>query len=552
MRVAPVVAVAILLAAPLAAALPRHAGYGAAQPDPLAVLAPVQTVVDAAPDIARLTVTEADRDGTSDEGLRLAAEIHAFVDGFRDPVLVPAGATGGGLSDALLLATADLADLLAGIPEAAGPLATLREACLAEGETATLQRYRDWVAEQAHFRSTLEASKAGLRAWMIAPPAAVDVVPLQTAVSVLDAWHAPAAQATTLCLDRVQERLAVEDLPLLMLQLRPATTWPGGSFRAIGSVTGVASDAALEVEVVGIQPAVPVAWRSDGSFSREFRLPLDAPLGNHSVVARIASLVASANLTIEHAPTRIVLTYPPRVVVNSTFRITAHVLGPPGYAADVGPGPLTAAGFLSEPIPLAQAVGTVDARAPESPRDLEGTIRYPGTATLSPSEAPYRIRVVVPATNATLNRDDPARSGLLRPFVNTWIVPMLVGALFLVLLIGALAFARQRRRIGGVDPVSVALADGSLRSAAEGRPAWTAAPGLVGVFVAFWRWLLARGRIQRSTTAREAVAAIGVEAGSVVAAFERSRYGDLPERPGDEAAAQRLADAARAHAKGDT
>ncbi|MBW3583331.1 MAG: DUF4129 domain-containing protein [Euryarchaeota archaeon] len=469
-----------------------------------AVFAPVQTVVDAVPLVVDLAITESHRDATPDEAERLVAQMRTYVSGFEEDVEWPDGTVAAGVPlKAALLYTQDLAFLSALVPRRVALVERTQAACEAWKDTATRSDVLRWSNDTHPSIIELSATVSSLERLLARPPVPIDDTPLRNALVRLETWLDQEATETAMCLDELAARLAVELPKDLRLRVFPAESWPGARVRIIGGVLHArGGNITIDASTLGLDADLGVPAR--GAFLETIVVPLTTNLGPHEIRANYAGLTANATLLVDRIPVRLEVTAPS--VVRTGTNVTLDVQVRPAVSSTLGSGDLFLSGAVNGTYRFSDHVLNLTVVAPLVPQVWNGTVRFNGTQLHTSAEADWSTTVEAPPAATP----PPARArggGNPIPFLYdtpVW-VTIILGAIVLFAawegVVWLLAQSRRRsdRQALEQDAAGAAyLAEGEIGPSSPLRLS-----SLVALFVALHAWLLKRGVLHPSDTARD-------------------------------------------------
>ena len=515
MRLRGLFLVVILLAVGPAHAQENEAGLRGA-------VAPAQTVVEAAAHAIHMAVEESDRDGTPDRAEEILNKTATFIEGMKVDWRLSVRATyTQEAADALQYAV-DVAEAVQALPAAAAVAATTANTCDISG--GTTERHASLLLSAAH----LDAVRARLIELAEAAPRGVEAASLANAAARIDTWVVD---------HQVDERCAPPQDIYLLLSVVPDVSHPLGRVRIVGSTNG-GDSVHVTIPDLGFAITLPtIAER----FHHEMLLPADVPLGVTIVRAEAGGVEAEANLTIERAPSTILLRGPDTLTSGRTGDYRVFLVSPLQARVD------NATIHLDAPQPqtiqLAMGAATFTLRAPDEPQTLRLVLDYAGDALVQPASIVRDVTIELPAPPPAQSRDAEAPRVLIpvpdpSPVVDglRTLLQMLLDSplALLALLLAAIALwavvaarrpgAAERRAARRPEHAAVAQPAAPLPAAI--------ADTLVALFASFVSWLRARNAVPASATARDVGAKLagwGVPSEDAVHAFERHRYGGVPE-----------------------
>lgn len=491
-----------------------------------AAVAPAQTLVDAAARVIALGLEESDRDGTPDAANRELAAMRAFGRSLQLDWVISPNATYRSEALAARAYGAELVTALAGLPEAAATTSVTVYSCEAAAiDAERLHRLLTSVAD-------LAAIEGRVRELAASPPPGVDATRLAQTAARIRGWVTDYD---------VGASCATPAESFLFVELRPATTWPGGRVRVLGA-TNAAPVATIDAPALGLDADANVV---DASFFHEFVVPNQAAIANHTLNVSAGAISQHVELVVGRAPSEIVVRGASTAAPATALRLEVNLLSP--LAVDVENATILASGLIDATLVLQGGRSYLDVDAPGT----EGTYRigfaFAGSDRVAPAFANFTL--VVASRPTTPLAPPPTTVAEESPPARTWMPVILVAAA--VALVGVLALAlglRRRARARGADPARAVAAARALRADAP------LASTLIALFAGLVALLRAGNRVSRAATAREVGQKLrgwGADPGDVVLQFERARYGGEPEPAGVLDRARAWLTAAWARIRGD-
>lgn len=514
-----------LLLLPVASAFGRHEAYHAADEDDDAALLPLRTVIDAVPTLVAEAIREGTFDGTPDRAAALAADIGIFVDEFGLAWWWPQNATSARLAPDTYSSAQALATAVRPLPGAVGTFARTHAGCRAYNNTATPGDLSVWGAGAASAATVLAASIADLDAWADTHAATTDVTTVREASRTLATWADDTRARIHACTSAVAARLAQTD-PLdryIFVGVTPNATYPSAVVSVFGGAGGVPAETVVTVRSAGLGLDRAVALSNRSSFSFTHVVPRDTTLGIHEVEVTVDARRANETVRVGRAPTRLHIEAPSTVEANQTFLFQATVLVPPSLRDEVADGLVELRGYYEADIPVTAGVASATLRTPSASGFVTLNATYRGTSILDPALANWSMQVVSPG--AAIRPPPPSAPSFdLRELAVAFAMIILAVSAFF----GARLLVRKLRslRRRGLPTPRVPTAVPQVGV----DPRFSPGRGVVAAFAALWTWLVGRGLLPSSTTAREAAAWLalrGVDAAGPVRAFENARYGGI-------------------------
>lgn len=500
--------------------------------DRLASLAmPVQTVVDAFPELVEEAILEAEYDGRPDRAQALLAQMEGYVANFSKPHAWPEGSAADQVAyqEALLFA-ADVVALSQIVPDMAARVEIVRASCGAF-ESASGEEAQAWLQDVREGRVDHGALLAGLADTKRALPVTVDVAPLERGIALLEEWGNGSLQVSLACSEEAAVYFDVyEPDDRLTFFARPTVVWPTASVQFFGAV-GRDTDAAevtLSAAGLGLQQSVTVV--DSGGFHVRHGVPRDTTLGDHEAVAAAGGHEENVTVTVEKAPVSMVVEHPARVEPGRTFTLVVRLVDPLDGRVDGGE--VQVSGGREEVMAIRDGRGSVRWTAPEEPGVLQGELSYAGDAIRAPATGSYRVRVQEEAVGAEpgegVQAGDGSLFGLDRALVEA-ILGVVAAVLVAVMLFLMVVRFWQARRLRKGGPVAGA---GETQQWEQDL-----APGagmtFAHVFAALHGWCVRHGLVEPGATARDMTRRMGAAEPlrRATGEFERVRYGGAQEQP---------------------
>lgn len=489
------------------------APHSLAQDAPLrAAVAPAQTVVDAVTRILLTAVSEAIRDGTPDEAMRLEVLLTAFVMGLEDDAAVSDAASHAQEARAAVAYARQLAAALGSLTTDVTPFATSPERC--SNAKITTEAYLDIIAARAELR-IVAAEFAALAA---TPPPGVDTSSLAAAAAGLEHW-AGSFQPTMTCQTTAP---VANNAAYLRFTVKPLPAWRTGTL-AVNGVTGLPGTVTVTSASLGWNATLPV---DGGRFRESLEVPIDTPLGNHAVRVSVGNLSQTQNVPVVLAVSNLTVSAPARIAENATLAIRVTL---DSQAPERTRNATVQMTSVAQPVRLANGAATVDLGRQPDAGTRTFTLTFAGDDVVAPATRTFSVLIQneaqPPAGPAIIPAPVPVP---ISKFDGRFWIPLVVLGLALVVAVALLA-----RRSKSPPPSHHAELP-TPQEAPDRLPR-----GLVAVFAFVAATLRRRGLVRADQTVREWGPLLDhweLADPNLVTRFEESRYGG---RPIDEAIEER-------------
>lgn len=519
--------------------------YAGAQEDPDAAASSLQVVLDAYPELVRVSTAEADRDASPREGARLAEQMREHASAFEEEIEWANRASSAPLSEEAIGLTVDVAELAVSLPPDVATVARVTASCQAWQANATQQDRAQWASTAWPSFNRLGVAAQTLTEASEQAPEGLSGEPLGVAAERLESWRVERLEPSAECLPPPE---------FFFLEVNPSTAWPGARVLLQAGLSEADPDTVVHLSSpsLGLDRQVRIGDRE--GFVEPLRIPAQAALGEHAVTASLEDgREANASLHLEPIPTRLRLEHPSRVSVGEAGSFSARVTSPVPDAVDESAlevrvtgdvaGQLDGrAGQGAAVVPLDEARDGLTFTAPGAPGLLSGTVAFEGTERLAPASSSYAISVEAEDAVGVAERGwNPVVVGGgdgLWAFLVGWVedAPWWAWALLGVaglVVASAWLVRRQGKPVRGEpdpQPGPRHASGSALQRLGPGGA------GLVVLFAAAVTWLREHGVVPASWTPRRVGDHLedewGIPSAPVVEAFERRRYD--PAAPKDD------------------